>query len=108
MLGRFPFEIPDKYARLPRLMGRATVECTLQFSDNSNIKEGVLIAVVDGYNAPITAGNFVVLPSAPGSNCSSLVSQEPGGPDSRLCTGTSRWWGTKGVYATFVGEGDRF
>jgi len=52
-VGPFPFEIPADFADLPRLLGRATVELTTT--------KGVLTAVVDGYNAPLTAGAFVDL-----------------------------------------------
>jgi peptidylprolyl isomerase len=53
LVGDFPFEIPAEYADLPRLLGRATVEI--------ETTQGTLIAVVDGYNAPLTAGAFVDL-----------------------------------------------
>ena len=53
LVGPFPFEIPAEFADLPRLLGRATVELTTT--------KGVLTAVVDGYNAPLTAGAFVDL-----------------------------------------------
>ncbi len=53
MVAKFPFEIPDEYANLPQLKGRATVEV--------ETSKGALTLVVDGYNAPITAGNFVDL-----------------------------------------------
>ncbi|MCP9772383.1 peptidylprolyl isomerase [Synechococcus sp. Tobar12-5m-g] len=53
LVGPFPFEIPTEFAALPRLLGRATVRLTTT--------KGDLTAVVDGYNAPITAGAFVDL-----------------------------------------------
>ena len=53
LVGDFPFEIPAEFADLPRLLGRATVEI--------ETTEGTLTAVVDGYNAPLTAGAFVDL-----------------------------------------------
>jgi peptidylprolyl isomerase len=53
LVGDFPFEIPAEFADLPRLLGRATVEI--------ETTQGTLIAVVDGYNAPLTAGAFVDL-----------------------------------------------
>ena len=53
MVGSFPFEIPAEYADLPRLLGRATVEFTTEL--------GAITAIVDGYSAPVTAGNFVDL-----------------------------------------------
>jgi peptidylprolyl isomerase len=53
LVGDFPFAIPDDYADRPRLLGRATVEL--------ETTQGTLTAVVDGYNAPLTAGAFVDL-----------------------------------------------
>ena len=53
MVTDFPFTVPEDYANLPQLKGRATVE----FKTN----KGSLRAVVDGYSAPVTAGNFVDL-----------------------------------------------
>ena len=49
----FPFSIPPEYDALPRLLGRATVRLTTT--------KGDLITVVDGFNAPLTAGAFVDL-----------------------------------------------
>ena len=53
MLQGFPFEVPSEYSNLPQLKGRATVEMTTS--------KGNLTVVVDGYSAPVTAGNFVDL-----------------------------------------------
>ena len=53
LVGAFPFEIPEEFASLPRLLGRATVLL--------RTTKGDLTAVVDGYNAPLTAGAFVDL-----------------------------------------------
>jgi len=53
LVGEFPFEIPEEYAHLPRLKGRATVEV--------ETNQGDLTVVVDGYSAPLSAGNFVDL-----------------------------------------------
>ncbi|MBE9034837.1 peptidylprolyl isomerase [aff. Roholtiella sp. LEGE 12411] len=53
MVKGFPFEVPVQYSYLPQLKGRATVE----FKTN----KGNLTLVVDGYSAPVTAGNFVDL-----------------------------------------------
>jgi peptidylprolyl isomerase len=53
LVGDFPFEIPAEFAALPRLLGRATVAI--------ETTKGPLTAVVDGYNAPLTAGAFVDL-----------------------------------------------
>ena len=49
----FPYTVPDEYQDLPQLLGRATVE----FETN----KGTLTAVIDGYTAPVTGGNFVDL-----------------------------------------------
>jgi peptidylprolyl isomerase len=53
MLGDFPYEVPEEYADLPQLKGRATVvfETT----------RGPVTSIIDGYSAPVTAGNFVDL-----------------------------------------------
>nr|YP_002049070.1 putative cyclophilin-type peptidyl-prolyl cis- trans isomerase [Paulinella chromatophora]ACB42860.1 putative cyclophilin-type peptidyl-prolyl cis- trans isomerase [Paulinella chromatophora] len=53
LVNEFPFQIPEEFNGLPRLLGRATLQI--------NTNKGDLIAVVDGYNAPLTAGAFVDL-----------------------------------------------
>jgi len=53
MVGEFPFEIPAEYSDLPYLTGRATIELTTE--------QGDVTLIVDGYSAPLTAGNFVDL-----------------------------------------------
>ncbi len=53
LVGAFPYAIPAEFAALPRLLGRATVAI--------ETSKGTLTAVVDGYNAPLTAGAFVDL-----------------------------------------------
>ncbi|MDJ0532200.1 MAG: peptidylprolyl isomerase [Xenococcaceae cyanobacterium MO_207.B15] len=53
MVVGYPFEIPEEYANLPQLLGRATVEMTTN--------KGDLTIVIDGYSAPINGGNFVDL-----------------------------------------------
>ncbi|MDA0267191.1 MAG: peptidylprolyl isomerase [Cyanobacteria bacterium] len=53
MVDGFPFEVPEEYSYLPQLKGRATVAF--------ETTRGTLTAVIDGYNAPVTAGNFVDL-----------------------------------------------
>ncbi len=50
---QFPYEIPAEYNNLPRLLGRANVEI--------KTSKGNLIAIIDGYNAPLTAGAFIDL-----------------------------------------------
>ncbi len=49
----FPYEVPEEYSNLPQLKGRATIAISTT--------QGDLTAVVDGYSAPVTAGNFVDL-----------------------------------------------
>jgi peptidylprolyl isomerase len=53
MVKEFPFEVPAEYNNLPQLKGRATIAFTTS--------KGNLTVVVDGYSAPVTAGNFVDL-----------------------------------------------
>jgi peptidylprolyl isomerase len=53
MVTEFPFEVPAEYSNLPQLKGRATVKV--------KTNKGDLTVVVDGYSAPVTAGNFVDL-----------------------------------------------
>jgi peptidylprolyl isomerase len=53
MVVGYPFEVPSQYANLPQLKGRATVEM--------ETTKGKLSIVVDGYSAPVNAGNFVDL-----------------------------------------------
>ncbi|MGK7957857.1 MAG: peptidylprolyl isomerase [Crocosphaera sp.] len=53
MVEGFPFDVPQEYADLPQLKGRATVKI--------ETTKGDLTIVVDGYNAPINGGNFVDL-----------------------------------------------
>lgn len=61
MVNGFPFDVPQEYLNLPQLKGRATVELSLRLKDNPNIANGSMRVILDGYNAPITAGNFVDL-----------------------------------------------
>jgi peptidylprolyl isomerase len=60
--------IPEEYAGLPALQGRAEVEMVIKKPDGSKFDvEGKLYdkvdltMVIDGYNAPLTGGNFVDL-----------------------------------------------
>ncbi|MBD2137628.1 peptidylprolyl isomerase [Anabaena sp. FACHB-1237] len=53
MVKEFPFEVPSEYSNLPQLKGRATIAI--------KTNKGDLKVVVDGYSAPVTAGNFVDL-----------------------------------------------
>jgi peptidylprolyl isomerase len=53
MVVGFPYEVSAEYSNLPQLKGQATIEMTTS--------KGNLTMVVDGYSAPVTAGNFVDL-----------------------------------------------
>ncbi len=53
MQEEFPYEIPAEFNELPRLLGRANVSI--------KTTKGTMNAVIDGYNAPLTAGSFVDL-----------------------------------------------
>jgi peptidylprolyl isomerase len=53
MVVDYPFEVPAEYASLPQLLGRATVAI--------ETNKGDLQVVVDGYSAPVNAGNFIDL-----------------------------------------------
>ncbi len=51
----YPYEIPEEFDNLPRLLGRAKV--------NIKTSKGDMQAIVDGFNAPLTAGAFIDLSS---------------------------------------------
>ncbi|MBL1210907.1 peptidylprolyl isomerase [Geminocystis sp. GBBB08] len=53
MVTGFPYKVPEEYANLPQLLGRAKVKV--------ETTQGNLEIVVDGYSAPVTGGNFVDL-----------------------------------------------
>jgi peptidylprolyl isomerase len=53
MVEKFPYEVPKAYDNVPQLKGRATIAV--------ETSKGNLTLVVDGYSAPVTAGNFVDL-----------------------------------------------
>ena len=61
MVDSFPFEVPAEYQNMPLLMGRATVDMKVKVKDNPNLQDCVFRMVLDGYNAPVTAGNFLDL-----------------------------------------------
>lgn len=61
MIDGFPYEVPEEYQSLPLLKGRAAVDMKVKVKDNPNLEECVFHIVLDGYNAPVTAGNFVDL-----------------------------------------------
>ncbi|GFR50671.1 hypothetical protein Agub_g12923 [Astrephomene gubernaculifera] len=64
-----PYVIPKEYRSLPRLVGRAVVEMTVAKRDGSpaftdgeaggQVARAKVTLTVDGYSAPVSAGNFV-------------------------------------------------
>ena len=52
---QYPYYIPEEFDNLPRLLGRAKV--------NIKTSKGAMQAIIDGFNAPLTAGAFVDLSS---------------------------------------------
>ena len=52
---QYPYYIPEEFDDLPRLLGRAKV--------NIKTSKGDMKAIVDGFNAPLTAGAFIDLSS---------------------------------------------
>lgn len=61
MVDGFPYEVPEEYQNMPLLKGRAAVDMKVKVKDNPNLDECVFHIVLDGYNAPVTAGNFLDL-----------------------------------------------
>lgn len=62
LVSEFPYKVPAPYnTTLPRLEGRATVEMQVKIKDNAVTNGGKLTIVLDGYNAPVSAGNFTDL-----------------------------------------------
>ncbi|CAF2101225.1 unnamed protein product [Brassica napus] len=64
------FLLPQQYLNYPRLAGRGTVEITIEKPDGSTFqaeaggdqrKSATIQVVIDGYSAPLTAGNFAKL-----------------------------------------------
>lgn len=60
-MDRFPYEVPEEYKNMPLLKGRAAVDMKVRVKDNPNVDVCVFRIVLDGYNAPVTAGNFIDL-----------------------------------------------
>ena len=61
-------KIPEEFANLPSLQGRAEVEMVIKKPDGSQYDvdgklydQVTLTMVIDGYNAPLTGGNFIDL-----------------------------------------------
>ncbi|XP_010503082.1 PREDICTED: peptidyl-prolyl cis-trans isomerase CYP37, chloroplastic-like isoform X2 [Camelina sativa] len=64
------FLLPQQYLNYPKLAGRGTVEMTIEKGDGSTFsaeaggdqrKSATIQIVIDGYSAPLTAGNFAKL-----------------------------------------------
>ncbi|XP_010278300.1 PREDICTED: peptidyl-prolyl cis-trans isomerase CYP37, chloroplastic [Nelumbo nucifera] len=64
------FLLPEQYLKYPRLTGRGTVEFTIEKGDGTTFspasggeprKSAIIQVVLDGYSAPLTAGNFAKL-----------------------------------------------
>ncbi|KFK38895.1 hypothetical protein AALP_AA3G174800 [Arabis alpina] len=64
------FLLPEQYKNYPRLAGRGTVEIIIEKGDGSTFsaesggdqrKSATIQIVIDGYSAPLTAGNFAKL-----------------------------------------------
>ncbi|KAL7103581.1 hypothetical protein ACP275_08G188600 [Erythranthe tilingii] len=64
------FLLPQQYSNYPRLAGRAVVEFAIEKGDGSTFSPeaagqprntAIIQVVVDGYSAPLTAGNFAKL-----------------------------------------------
>lgn len=64
------FLLPEQYLKYPRLTGRGTVEFTIEKGDGSTFSpqaggearsKATIQVVIDGYSAPLTAGNFAKL-----------------------------------------------
>jgi peptidylprolyl isomerase len=53
MVTGFPYTVPAEYSNIPQLQGRATIAL--------KTTKGDISLIVDGYTAPVTAGNFVDL-----------------------------------------------
>ena len=53
MVTGFPYTVPAEYSNIPQLQGRATIAL--------KTTKGDINLTVDGYSAPVTAGNFVDL-----------------------------------------------
>ncbi|KMZ73046.1 Peptidyl-prolyl cis-trans isomerase, cyclophilin-type [Zostera marina] len=61
MVDGFPYEVPEEFSSKPLLKGRATVNMKVKIKDNANLQNCTFRIVLDGYSAPVTAGNFVDL-----------------------------------------------
>jgi Cyclophilin type peptidyl-prolyl cis-trans isomerase/CLD len=61
---RVGVQVPDEYSNLPQLLGRATLEMNYTIKESRDSARPVTRAmtiVLDGYNAPVSAGCFLDL-----------------------------------------------
>lgn len=62
MVKGLTFEVPKEYADRPLLLGRATLEMKVDIRETPEGPQSpVLTIVLDGYNAPVSAGQFLEL-----------------------------------------------
>lgn len=62
MVSGLSFEVPKEYADRPLLKGRATLEMKVRIRETpEGPQEPTLTIVLDGYNAPVSAGQFMDL-----------------------------------------------
>ena len=62
MVKGFPFEIPQEYSQRPLLLGRATLDMRVKCRETPEGPQTVdLTIVLDGYNAPVSSGQFMDL-----------------------------------------------
>ena len=57
-------QVPAEYSNLPQLKGRATLEMSYTLNESRDSKDPVTrksLLVIDGYNAPVSAGCFLDL-----------------------------------------------
>lgn len=84
---KFPFRIPRRYDELPRLLGRASVEIVVRKVDGHSFRDedggnlgsrSTFTAILDGYSAPLTAGNFIDLTNRHFYDDTRILSKEKG------------------------------
>lgn len=63
MVKGFPFAVPAEYSNLPQLLGRANLEMSVTYKTEAQDGRtgGIMKIVLDGYNAPVSAGIFMDL-----------------------------------------------
>eukprot|EP00798_Chlamydomonas_sp_ICE-L_P002368 gene2368-8677_t len=59
MVTGMKFTVPDEYKNLPQLLGRSTLEMKVELSETpEGPRDAFMTIVLDGYNAPVSAGAF--------------------------------------------------